>query len=48
MRVIAFDPYLSEERARDLNVQKVTLDELLARADIIQPCTRRSPIPRAT
>jgi len=35
MKVIAFDPYLSDERARDLNVQKVTLDELLARADII-------------
>src|SRR6185437_13587159 len=35
MKVIAFDPYLSDERARDLNVQKVTLDALLARADVI-------------
>jgi D-3-phosphoglycerate dehydrogenase len=35
MKVIAFDPFLSDERARDLNVQKVTIDELLARADII-------------
>jgi D-3-phosphoglycerate dehydrogenase len=35
MKVIAFDPYLSDERARDLNVRKVTLDELLAHADII-------------
>ena len=35
MKVVAFDPYLSDERARDLNVQKVALDELLARADII-------------
>ncbi len=35
MRVVAYDPYLSDERARDLNVQKATLDELLARADFI-------------
>ena len=35
MKVIAFDPYLSEERARDLDVEKVELDELLARADFI-------------
>src|SRR5690242_1678047 len=33
MKVIAYDPYLSEDRARDLNVQKVELAELLARAD---------------
>ncbi len=35
MRVIAFDPYLSPERAVEIGVQKVELDELLARADII-------------
>src|SRR3984957_3293268 len=35
MRVIAFDPYLTEQRALDLGVEKVELDELLARADII-------------
>ena len=35
MRVIAFDPYLGEERARELGVEKVTLDDLLARADFI-------------
>ena len=35
MRVIAFDPFLSADRARDLNIEKVTLDELLARADFI-------------
>jgi D-3-phosphoglycerate dehydrogenase len=35
MRVIAFDPFLSPERARDIYVEKVELDELLARADII-------------
>jgi D-3-phosphoglycerate dehydrogenase len=35
MRVIAFDPFLSPERALDLGVEKVELEELLARADII-------------
>ena len=35
MRVIAYDPYLSPERAEDLAVDKVDLDELLARADFI-------------
>ena len=35
MRVIAYDPYLSPERARDLGVEKVDLDALLARADFI-------------
>ena len=35
MRVIAFDPFLSAERARDLGVEKVELDDLLSRADFI-------------
>lgn len=35
MKVIAFDPFLSEERAVQLGVHKVELDELLARADFI-------------
>jgi D-3-phosphoglycerate dehydrogenase / 2-oxoglutarate reductase len=35
MRVIAYDPFLSPERAADLNVEKVELDALLARADVI-------------
>ena len=35
MKVIAYDPFLSEERAKDLGVKKVELDELLARADFI-------------
>ena len=35
MRVIAYDPFLTEERALDLGVDKVELDELLARADFI-------------
>jgi D-3-phosphoglycerate dehydrogenase len=35
MRVIAFDPIVSEERAERLGVDLVTLDELFARADVI-------------
>ncbi|HXR95364.1 MAG TPA: phosphoglycerate dehydrogenase [Rhizomicrobium sp.] len=35
MRVIAYDPYLSAERGEDMGVEKVTLDDLLARADFI-------------
>ncbi|MEQ8387439.1 MAG: phosphoglycerate dehydrogenase [Alphaproteobacteria bacterium] len=35
MKVIAYDPFLSDERARDIGVQKVDLDTVLARADFI-------------
>ena len=35
MKVIAYDPFLSEERARTMGVTKVDLDDLLARADFI-------------
>ena len=35
MRVAAFDPFLSAERAKALGVEKVTLEEMLARADFI-------------
>ena len=35
MRVVAFDPFLSPERAVEMGVEKVELDELLARADFI-------------
>ena len=35
MRVIAFDPFLSGERAGEIGVEKVDLDTLLKRADII-------------
>ena len=35
MQVIAFDPFLTEERAADLGVQKVELDELFERSDFI-------------
>ena len=35
MRVVAFDPFLSAERAQELGVEKLELNDLLARADFI-------------
>ncbi|MEI8144149.1 MAG: phosphoglycerate dehydrogenase [Alphaproteobacteria bacterium] len=35
MKVVAYDPFLSVDRARDIGVEKVELDELLRRADVI-------------
>ena len=35
LRVMAFDPFLSEERATEIGVEKAELDTLLSRADII-------------
>jgi len=35
MRVVAYDPFLSTERAVELGVEKVELDDLLRRADFI-------------
>jgi D-3-phosphoglycerate dehydrogenase len=45
MRVIAYDPFLSEKRALDMGVEKVELDELLARAQFI---TLHTPLTDAT
>jgi D-3-phosphoglycerate dehydrogenase / 2-oxoglutarate reductase len=45
MKVVAFDPYLSPDRAADLGVEKVDLPELLARADII---TLHTPMTEST
>jgi D-3-phosphoglycerate dehydrogenase len=45
MRVIGYDPFLSAERAVDLGIERVTLDELLARADFI---TLHTPMTDAT
>ena len=45
MRVIAFDPFLSVERAQQLGVDKVDLDALLARADFI---TLHTPLTEGT
>ena len=35
MKVVAYDPFLTEERAVEMGVEKVSLDDLLARADFI-------------
>ena len=35
MKVLAYDPFLSEERAKSMGVTKVELDDLLAKADFI-------------
>jgi len=45
MKVIAFDPFLSPERALDLGIEKVELDDLLARADFI---TLHTPLTEQT
>lgn len=35
MHVVAYDPFLSKERAEEMGVEKVELDELFAKADFI-------------
>jgi D-3-phosphoglycerate dehydrogenase len=45
MKVIAYDPFLSAERAVTLGVEKVELDELFARADFI---TLHTPLTEQT
>src|SRR5919198_1706208 len=45
MKVIAYDPFLSPERAADLGVHKVELDELFKRADFI---TLHTPLTEKT
>src|SRR5687768_15054078 len=45
MKVVAYDPFLSEERAMELGVTKVELDQLLQRADFI---TLHTPLTEKT
>jgi D-3-phosphoglycerate dehydrogenase len=45
MKVIAFDPFLTPERAVELGVEKVELDDLLKRADFI---TLHTPLTDST
>jgi D-3-phosphoglycerate dehydrogenase len=45
MKVVAYDPFLSAERAVDLGVERVTLDELFGRADFI---TLHTPLTEQT
>ena len=45
MRVISYDPYLSQERARELGIEKVDLDILFSRSDFI---SLHTPLTEAT
>src|SRR5690606_19440336 len=45
MRVVAYDPYLTPEHAADLGVEKVELDALFRRADVI---TLHTPLTDST
>jgi len=45
MKVVAFDPFLSEKRALELGVEKVDVDTLIARADFI---TLHTPLTEQT
>ncbi|MDB4599399.1 phosphoglycerate dehydrogenase [Alphaproteobacteria bacterium] len=45
MRVVGYDPYLSAKNATRLGIEKLELDELLARADFI---TLHTPLTEAT
>ncbi len=45
MKVVAYDPFLTPERAVDMGVEKVKLDELLSRADFI---TLHTPLTNET
>ena len=45
MKVVAYDPFLSEDRARSLGVEKVDLDTLFARSDFI---TLHTPLTEST
>ena len=43
MSVVAYDPYLAEERAQEMGISMVELDELFRRADIISVHTPLTP-----
>jgi len=45
MNVLAFDPYFTQEAARDLGLERVSLDEIFARADFI---TLHTPLTEET
>ncbi len=43
MRIVGFDPYISEERARSLRVELVDLDTAIAQADFLTVHVARTP-----
>jgi D-3-phosphoglycerate dehydrogenase len=43
MKLVAYDPYVGEERARQINVELLSLDELVARSDFITLHLAKTP-----
>lgn len=43
MNIVAFDPYLSDEKARDNQIEKMTIDELAAVSDFVTVHTPLTP-----
>ncbi|MGI9613461.1 MAG: phosphoglycerate dehydrogenase [Acidimicrobiales bacterium] len=43
MHLIGFDPYISDDRAREMGVERVDIDELAERADIITVHVAKTP-----
>ncbi len=43
MRLIAYDPFVSEERARQLSVELVSLEDLMARSDFVTLHLAKTP-----
>ncbi len=43
MRLVAYDPFVGHDRARQLNVELLTLDEVMARSDFITLHLARTP-----
>ncbi len=43
LRLVAHDPYVSEERARQLGIELVSLDDLMARSDFVTIHVARTP-----
>ena len=54
MRIVAFDPFISEAAAREFSVELATLDQLLAESDFIslhtalRPATPECSMPRTS
>ena len=43
MKILAFDPYLSEDKAKELNVIRATVDEIAEQADFVTVHTPLTP-----
>lgn len=43
MKLVAYDPFVSAERARQLNVELLELDDLLQRSDFVTPASGKDP-----